>query len=48
LSGNSPKKAAQNGNFSLANFKPSSDVNRTQESLGNLNSSDAKAHQFQQ
>jgi hypothetical protein len=45
LSGNSPKKVAPNGNFSLANFKPSSDMNRTQESHGNLMSSDAKGHQ---
>jgi hypothetical protein len=52
LAGNSPKKAAQNGNFSLANFKPSSnnntDMNRTQESQGNLMSSDAKGHQLHQ
>jgi hypothetical protein len=52
LSGNSPKKVAQNGNFSLANFKPSSsnttDMNRTQESQGNLMSSDAKGHQLHQ
>jgi hypothetical protein len=52
LSGNSPKKVAQNGNFSLANFKPGSntntDMNRTQESQGNLMSSDAKGHQLHQ